>query len=177
MFRDYSRQMRTPRNNSDSRPSLLAHAARPIRRRRSNPDRLSAHTRRSTRGADDEFIASTPTLRQSLKRTAAKHRTTLVVLLSAALKTLLHRLSNQTDLVLGMPVAGQAVTDRPCLVGQCVNLLPADRTWIPTPASRTRSPRFIATCSMRSIITTSRWARLFNTSRCRAAPAGHRWSK
>jgi len=65
-----------------------------------------------------------PSLRQSLKRTAGQQRTTLVVLLMAALKTLLHRLTGQTDLVIGLGVAGQSVTGNTCLVGHCVNLLP-----------------------------------------------------
>ena len=63
-------------------------------------------------------------LHQSLKRTAAQQRTTLVVLLMATLKTMLHRLTGQTDVVVGLGVAGQAVTGNTCLVGHCVNLLP-----------------------------------------------------
>jgi amino acid adenylation domain-containing protein len=65
-----------------------------------------------------------PTLQQALKRVAAQNRTTLVVLLMAALDTVLHRLTGQTDLVIGLPVAGQALTGSHCLVGHCVNLLP-----------------------------------------------------
>jgi amino acid adenylation domain-containing protein len=63
-------------------------------------------------------------LHQSLRRMAGQQRTTMVVLLMAAMKTLLHRLTGQTDLVIGLPLAGQAVTGRHCLVGHCVNLLP-----------------------------------------------------
>ena len=63
-------------------------------------------------------------LYQSLKRLAGQQRTTMVVLLMAAIKTLLQRLTGQTDLVIGLPVAGQAVTGNHCLVGHCVNLLP-----------------------------------------------------
>jgi amino acid adenylation domain-containing protein len=63
-------------------------------------------------------------LHQALKRAAGQQRTTLVVLLMAALKTLLCRLSGQTDLVVGFSVAGQAVTGNNNLVGHCVNLLP-----------------------------------------------------
>ncbi len=36
----------------------------------------------------------------------------------------LHRLTQQDDLVIGVPAAGQAVSDMPALVGHCVNLLP-----------------------------------------------------
>ena len=59
-----------------------------------------------------------------LKRTAGQQRTTMVVLLMAGLKTLLYRLTGQTDLVIGLGVAGQAITGKNCLVGHCVNLLP-----------------------------------------------------
>jgi amino acid adenylation domain-containing protein len=59
-----------------------------------------------------------------LKKTAGQQRTTLVVLLMAALKTFLYRLTGQTDLVIGLGVAGQAITGQNCLVGHCVNLLP-----------------------------------------------------
>lgn len=63
-------------------------------------------------------------LYQSLKRVAGQQRTTMVVLLMAAIKTLLYRLTGQRDLVIGLPAAGQAVTGNHCLVGHCVNLLP-----------------------------------------------------
>jgi acyl transferase domain-containing protein/non-ribosomal peptide synthetase component F/glutamate-1-semialdehyde aminotransferase/thioesterase domain-containing protein/acyl carrier protein len=122
-FRDYARQMQDAQTEAhtsleywrarlaDPPPALDLPADRPRPRIRSTRASTTTH-------ALDE------NLRQALKRTAARQRTTLVVLLSAALKTLLHRLSGQTDIVLGMPVAGQSVTDRHCLVGQCVNLLP-----------------------------------------------------
>lgn len=73
-------------------------------------------------------------LYQSLKRMAGQQRTTMVVLLMASIKTLLHRLTGQTDLVIGLPLAGQAVTGSHCLVGHCVNLLPI-RTRIQAEAS------------------------------------------
>jgi len=65
-----------------------------------------------------------PSLYQSLKRVAGQNRTTLVVLLLASLKSLLYRLAGQTDLVIGMPAAGQAMTGNTSLVGHCVSLLP-----------------------------------------------------
>jgi non-ribosomal peptide synthetase component F len=63
-------------------------------------------------------------LHEALRRSAVQQKTTMVVLLMAAFKTLIYRLTGQLDLVVGMPVAGQAVTDRHCLVGHCVNLIP-----------------------------------------------------
>jgi amino acid adenylation domain-containing protein len=59
-----------------------------------------------------------------LKKTAGQQRTTLVILLMTGLKTFLYRLTGQTDLVIGLGVAGQAITGQNCLVGHCVNLLP-----------------------------------------------------
>jgi amino acid adenylation domain-containing protein len=63
-------------------------------------------------------------LHEALRRTAARHKTTMVALLMAALDTLLYRLTGQTDLVVGLPVAGQPATGSECLVGHCVSLLP-----------------------------------------------------
>jgi amino acid adenylation domain-containing protein len=77
----------------------------------------SAKASTQTRGLD-------LTIYQSLKRTAGQQRTTMVVLLMTAVKTLLHRLTGQTDFVIGISAAGQAVTGNTCLVGHCVNLLP-----------------------------------------------------
>jgi amino acid adenylation domain-containing protein len=73
-------------------------------------------------------------LQHSLKRVAGQQRTTQVVLLMAALKTLLYRLTGQTDQVIGLGVAGQAVSGQSCLVGHCVNLLPI-RTQLQAEAS------------------------------------------
>jgi amino acid adenylation domain-containing protein len=71
--------------------------------------------------AKHEFGVS---IHQSLKQTAKQQRTTMVVLLMAGLKTLLYKLTGQTDLVVGMGVAGQAVSGNTDLVGHCLNLLP-----------------------------------------------------
>jgi amino acid adenylation domain-containing protein len=63
-------------------------------------------------------------LHQALKRTAGQQRTTLLVLLTTAFDALLYRLTGETDLVVGIPAAGQVLNDMSCLVGHCVNLLP-----------------------------------------------------
>ena len=63
-------------------------------------------------------------IHQDLKRVAARNRSTLTALLLAALKTLLYRLSGQTDLVVGVTAAGQLLVTDGALVGHCVNLLP-----------------------------------------------------
>ncbi len=78
---------------------------------------------RAGRAATGKLLLD-PALHQSLQRLAAAQRTTLVVLLMAAVKTLLHRLTGQTEIVLGLGTAGQAMTGHTCLAGHCVNLLP-----------------------------------------------------
>ena len=47
-----------------------------------------------------------------------------VTTLMAAFEVLLHRLTGQDDIVVGLPAAGQAATGNYRLVGHCVNLLP-----------------------------------------------------
>jgi len=78
---------------------------------------------RSARAATIKRVFD-PQLQRSLKRVAGQQRTTLVVMLMAALDTLFYRLTGQTDMVLGLGVAGQAMSGKSCLVGHCVNLLP-----------------------------------------------------
>jgi amino acid adenylation domain-containing protein len=60
----------------------------------------------------------------SLKRTGAAHGTTLFTMLFLGFQTVLGRLSNAADIVIAVPVAGQAVDDEPDLVGHCVDMLP-----------------------------------------------------
>lgn len=49
---------------------------------------------------------------------------TLFVTLLSTFATLLHRLSGQEDIVIGVPSAGQTLTGRDELVGHCLNFLP-----------------------------------------------------
>ena len=61
---------------------------------------------------------------KSATQVAAKHGTSLYAFLLANFAVLLHRLSDQDDLVIGIPAAGQAATGRRDLVGHAVNILP-----------------------------------------------------
>jgi hypothetical protein len=81
--------------------------------------------RRPVRTAQASTVARNleTSLQQSIKRAAGQLLTTQVVFLMAALKTLLHRLTGQSDLVVGLGAAGQAITGQNCLVGHCLNLL------------------------------------------------------
>ena len=60
----------------------------------------------------------------ALKKTATKAGCSFVTTLTAAFEVLLHELTRQNEIVLGLPTAGQSVTGRYGLVGHCVNLLP-----------------------------------------------------
>ncbi|MFT7074289.1 MAG: amino acid adenylation domain-containing protein, partial [Planctomycetota bacterium] len=60
----------------------------------------------------------------AIGRAAVRMQTSNVGLLVAGVATLLHRLTGAEDVVLGMPVARQALDDLPGLVGHCVQLLP-----------------------------------------------------
>jgi amino acid adenylation domain-containing protein/non-ribosomal peptide synthase protein (TIGR01720 family) len=59
-----------------------------------------------------------------LKSFSAQHGQTLFMTLLAGYELLLHRLSGQDELVVGIASAGQAPMGRDGLVGYCVNLLP-----------------------------------------------------
>jgi amino acid adenylation domain-containing protein len=78
---------------------------------------------RSAKAASHSWIVDA-SVQESLKRIAGQQRTTLVVVLLAALKGLFCRLTGETDLVVALAVAGQAVSGKTRLVGQCVNTLP-----------------------------------------------------
>lgn len=59
-----------------------------------------------------------------IKRLGAKRGCTLFATLLAGFNALLHRLTNQDDIVVGIPAAGQSLLGEGNLVGHCVNFLP-----------------------------------------------------
>ena len=59
-----------------------------------------------------------------LKKAAPELGGTMFVTLLSAFATLLHRLSGQSDLVIGVPSAGQTLVGCDELVGHCLNFLP-----------------------------------------------------
>lgn len=63
-------------------------------------------------------------LYRAVKATGAQRRRTLFATLFAAFQVLLLRLAEQRDLVVGVPAAGQSLSDGPPPVGHCVNFLP-----------------------------------------------------
>ncbi|MGC4047820.1 MAG: amino acid adenylation domain-containing protein, partial [Armatimonas sp.] len=65
-----------------------------------------------------------PEILSAVKALSAKSGATLYTTLLTACGVLLHRLTGQTDIVIGSPAAGQATDGEPFLVGHCVHLLP-----------------------------------------------------
>ena len=63
-------------------------------------------------------------LGRELRRVAAQKGATLFATLLAGYYVLLHRLTGQHDIVVGIPTAGQLAFDARDLVGHCVNFLP-----------------------------------------------------
>lgn len=61
---------------------------------------------------------------QLIKAAGTQQGCTLFVTLLAGFYALLHRLTQQDDLVVGIPTAGQALLEEGSLVGHCVNFLP-----------------------------------------------------
>jgi non-ribosomal peptide synthetase component F len=60
----------------------------------------------------------------SIKDLGAQKRCTLFSTLMALYAVLLHRLTGQQDLIIGIPAAGQQLMEGQDLVGHCANLLP-----------------------------------------------------
>ncbi len=69
---------------------------------------------------------------QAIKQAAARLGCTPYATLLAGFHALLHRLTGQTDLVVGIPTAGQTLLDASDLVGHCVHFLPLRQTVAPT---------------------------------------------
>jgi amino acid adenylation domain-containing protein len=65
-----------------------------------------------------------PALYQGLKRVSAKLNATLFTTLLAGFEVLVHRLTGQDAVLIGIPVSGQALMDGQGLVGHCTHLLP-----------------------------------------------------
>ncbi len=59
-----------------------------------------------------------------IKAFSNKQSSSLAITLRAVFEILLYKLSGQDDIVLGLPSAGQAITDNYHLMGHCINLLP-----------------------------------------------------
>lgn len=78
---------------------------------------------RTFNGAMEVAVLDGP-LVASVKELGTRHRATLFATLLAHYAVLLQRLTGQTDLIVGIPAAGQQLLDNGELVGHCANLLP-----------------------------------------------------
>jgi amino acid adenylation domain-containing protein len=78
---------------------------------------------RSFQGAMDVAQIEEP-LYSALKELGTRQRCTFFATLMAIYAVLLHRLSGQSDLIIGIPAAGQQLMEGQDLVGHCANLLP-----------------------------------------------------
>ena len=65
-----------------------------------------------------------PVLYADLKKLSAKNGCTLYVTLLSSFQILMHRLSRQDEVVVGISTAGQSLLDDASLVGHCVHFLP-----------------------------------------------------
>ncbi len=68
-------------------------------------------------------------LYRALKQSGAKAGNTLFVTLLGAFQALIGRLCGQSEVVVGVPTAGQSLLEDQILVGHCVNFLPIRGAW------------------------------------------------
>jgi amino acid adenylation domain-containing protein len=81
-------------------------------------------TVRTQSGATNRYIFDKE-LFQAVRKAGARQGSTLFATLLAAFAQLVHRLAEQNDIVIGIPMAGQSKVDNGLtLVGHCVNFLP-----------------------------------------------------
>ncbi|MGV8940241.1 MAG: amino acid adenylation domain-containing protein [Lysobacter sp.] len=96
---------------ADSVPVLELPTDRP------RPARRSFASRREDHVIDAELVAA-------VRQVGASRGVSMFATLLAALASLVSRLATQSQVVVGIPAAGQAVDGHDHLVGHCVNLLP-----------------------------------------------------
>ncbi|HEU4773627.1 MAG TPA: amino acid adenylation domain-containing protein [Lysobacter sp.] len=96
---------------ADSVPVLELPTDRP------RPSRRSFASRREDHVIDAELVAA-------VRHAGASRGVSMFATLLAALASLMSRLTGQSQVVVGIPAAGQAVDGHERLVGHCVNLLP-----------------------------------------------------
>ena len=85
-------------------------------------DRPRPPVRTQRAGREDHVLPAELLVR--VRRLGAAHGASLFATLIAGFGTLLHRLTGQDDIVVGVPAAGQAAAGLEGLVGHCVHMLP-----------------------------------------------------
>ncbi|MEY2832873.1 MAG: hypothetical protein RLZZ574_2132, partial [Cyanobacteriota bacterium] len=83
-------------------------------------------SRRATKTfrASRQTIQLEPNLSKDIRRVSKEQGCTLFMTMLSAYKTLLHRLTNQHDILIGIPTAGRSLTGSQELIGYCTHLLP-----------------------------------------------------
>lgn len=81
-----------------------------------------------TFAADRHDYRIAPELANALKQLGTKMGCSFTTIMVAAFEVLLYRLTGKTEIVVGIPAAGQADTGNYQLIGHCVNLLPLRTT-------------------------------------------------
>jgi amino acid adenylation domain-containing protein len=87
------------------------------------PTDFPRSVKRTYKSQRDYFLMK-PELIGRLKKTGAKVGCSLFTTLISIYELFLHKLTGQSEIALGIPTAGQAVSEHFDLVGNCVNLLP-----------------------------------------------------
>ena len=87
------------------------------------PTDFPRSVKRTYKSQRDYFLMK-PELIGRLKKTGAKAGCSLFTTLISVYELFLHKLTGQSEIALGIPTAGQAVSEHFDLVGHCVNLLP-----------------------------------------------------
>ncbi len=85
-------------------------------------DRPRPRQRSTTSARCDHLLP--PELLAALRKLGARHGASLSATMLAGFAALLHRLTGQDDLVVGLPAAAQAANGHGALVGHCVHMLP-----------------------------------------------------
>ncbi len=86
---------------------------------------------RSNEGTTKRFVFPAETL-QSIRKAGARQGSTLFATLLAGYSLLIHRLCQQSDIVVGIPMAGQSLLENgSTLVGHSVNFLPIRSSYAP----------------------------------------------
>lgn len=81
------------------------------------PSRRTYNSKRSDFQLNAELV-------DQIRKTGTKNGCSMVSTLLHAFEVFLYQQTNQQDIIVGLPAAGQAATENPGLVGHCVNLLP-----------------------------------------------------
>jgi iturin family lipopeptide synthetase A len=84
--------------------------------------------------ANRQTIQLEPNLSNDLRRVSREQGCTLFITMLSAYKTLLHRLTGQSDILIGIPTAGRSLGGSQELIGYCTHLLPIRSQFVDNPS-------------------------------------------